>query len=87
MIGSVQDITEERRAEREIAAHVAVSDALAEWRSLEHGGPLLLRSLAEAIDFFVGILWVPVAETLVMREFWCSRTVDLQFSRRPGSHG
>ena len=43
MVGSVQDITEGRRAERVIAAHLAVANALSEWRTLEQGATGLLR--------------------------------------------
>jgi PAS domain S-box-containing protein len=79
MIGLVQDITEQRRAEREIAAHLAVSNALAGGRSLKETGPMLLRCLAEAIEFTVGILWVPLDDFLVVRDFWSSRTVEVDF--------
>ena len=48
VLGTVQDITDQRRAEREIAAHVAVEEALTEWESLGRGAEGLLRNLAEA---------------------------------------
>ena len=49
IVGSVQDITDRRRAERMIAAHVAVADALAVWQTFEQGATGLLRNLAEAL--------------------------------------
>jgi DNA-binding NarL/FixJ family response regulator len=77
MIGSVFDITDERRAEREIAAHVAVAHALAEWESLDQGAELLLRNLADAIGFEVGVLWLPADDVLVPRVLWHSAAVDV----------
>ena len=37
LLGGVQDITDQRHAEREMAAHLAVSEALSVWSSLEAG--------------------------------------------------
>jgi DNA-binding CsgD family transcriptional regulator len=76
MIGAVFDITDQRRAEREIAAHVAVSHALVEWRSLDHGARLLLRNLAEAIEYDCGVLWLPADGALTARVVWHSGTLD-----------
>jgi PAS domain S-box-containing protein len=70
LTGTVQDLTEQRRAERQIAAHVAVSQALSEWTSVERGAPRLLRGLAEALEFSIGVLWVPLGDVLVARAFW-----------------
>ncbi|MEA2193773.1 MAG: hypothetical protein QOG42_207, partial [Solirubrobacteraceae bacterium] len=36
-LGTLQDLTDRRRAEREIAAHVAVAEALVKWEGLESG--------------------------------------------------
>jgi PAS domain S-box-containing protein len=66
-VGSVQDLTEQRRAEREIAAHVAVAEGLAEWRGLEPSAQRLLARLAQALDCVGGVLWVPEGERLVPR--------------------
>jgi PAS domain S-box-containing protein len=70
LVGSVQDITEPRRAEREIAAHFAVAAALPDWDSLETGALRLLANLAQAMDYTVGILWVPQDDVLVARVVW-----------------
>jgi PAS domain S-box-containing protein len=77
LVGSVQDLTDARRANREIAAHVAVSEALAEWSSLEHGGAALLRRLGEAMEFEVGTLWVVEHDALAAHPFWHSPAVDV----------
>lgn len=76
IIGSVFDITEQRRAEREIAAHVAVAHALTEWDSFDQGAELLLRSLAEAIEFDCGFFWLPADGVLVARGFWHSAAIE-----------
>jgi PAS domain S-box-containing protein len=70
MIGTLQDITERRLAEREIAAHVAVSDALSTWEGMDPSGERLLRSLAEAMEFERGALLVPQGDALVVRAAW-----------------
>ncbi|MDX6647142.1 MAG: hypothetical protein QOK40_2869 [Miltoncostaeaceae bacterium] len=75
LVGVLQDVTDRRRAEREIAAHFAVSEALLEWETLERGGPRLLGNLAEAMDFEVGFLWVPLDDVLVARCTWRAPSV------------
>ncbi len=75
-LGSVQDITDEYSAEQELAAHFAASDALADWRSAEPGARRLLRDLAEALDFEVGVLWVPHGNVLISQVIWLAGTLD-----------
>jgi PAS domain S-box-containing protein len=77
LVGSVQDVTEQRRVAQEIAAHIAVSEALAAWESFEWGAQELLRRLGEAMEFGVGVLWLPDADTLVARVFWHAGSVDI----------
>ena len=77
LVGSVRDVTEERRAERELAAHLAVSEALAVWDSLEPGGERLLRDLAAALEFAVGALWLPRGSVLVARLFCTTGSVTV----------
>jgi PAS domain S-box-containing protein len=72
IIGPIQDVTEQRRAEREIAAHVAVAEALAGWESLELGAISLLEKLAGAMDFEAGVLWLPEDRVLTPRFIWRS---------------
>ena len=75
MVGAVQDITERRLAEREIAAHVAVSEALAEWDTFEQGAEGLLRSLATAMGCVGAVLWIPDGDVLVPRVLWHAASV------------
>jgi PAS domain S-box-containing protein len=70
VVGVVQDLTDRRSAEREIAAHVAVQEALAEWDALEPGARGLMARLAAAFDCDVGVFWVPADDVLVARVFW-----------------
>jgi PAS domain S-box-containing protein len=77
VVGALQDITEQRRAERQIAAHLAVSEALATWESLEQGAPDLLRRLGTAMDFEVGVLWLPEDRVLAPRFSWHSARTDV----------
>lgn len=70
MVGSVQDLTAERRAEREIASRFAVTSALAVWQTFEQGMTGLLRELAGAIGARAGSAWLPDGDVLAARVFW-----------------
>ena len=76
LVGVMQDVTEQRRAEREIAAHLAVSEALSGWASLEQGGERLLRQLGASLDFAVGALWLPQGDVLVPCIFWHTKSIE-----------
>jgi PAS domain S-box-containing protein len=76
ILGTVQDVTDQHRTEREIAAFVAVSVAIEEWESFDRGAENLLRTLAEAMDCVAGVLWLPDGEELVARVFWRKRNFD-----------
>jgi hypothetical protein len=58
------------QAEREVAAHIAVAEALAAWPRVENGFARLLGSLGEALDCEVGVLWVPRGDRLRPQAFW-----------------
>jgi DNA-binding NarL/FixJ family response regulator len=58
------------RAERELAAHIAVADALAVWEDTDNGFASLLSGLADSLGYVVAVLWVPRGERLVPRAFW-----------------
>jgi PAS domain S-box-containing protein len=77
IVGSVQDVTDRQRSERTIAAHLAVAEALSEWRTLEQGATGLLRNLAVALDCVAGVLWVPEGDVLVAQVVWRSGTLDV----------
>ena len=69
-VGYVQDITERRRAEREIESHTAVADALGRWESLGRSGTRLLQALGEAMGFAAGAIWLPEGDLLVVGVLW-----------------
>jgi PAS domain S-box-containing protein len=77
IVGSVQDITDWHRAERAIAAHLAVAEALADWPTFEQGTTGLLRNLAVALDCVAGVLWLPEGDVLVAHVIWRSGSVDI----------
>jgi PAS domain S-box-containing protein len=74
--GTVQDVTEQHQTELELAARFAVSDALSGWKPGAAGARRLVRDLAEALEFDLGVLWVPRGDVLVAWEVW----------QAPGSH-
>jgi PAS domain S-box-containing protein len=73
--GTIQDVTEQRQAERELAAHFAVSDALSNWERGASGAPRLVRDLAEAMEFEVGVMWVPRGDALAAWVIWQAPTL------------
>ena len=78
-IGSAQDVTEQRLAERELHARYAVSQALRDWEHLEEGTVDLLRRLGTALDYSLGSLWIWSDRHggLVCRSFWHLPGLDL----------
>lgn len=75
--GWAQDVTEQRSADRWLAAHAAVTDALTSWVSLDEGAAELLAAVARAIDFSAGILWLPQGDALVAAVLWHEEGVEL----------
>jgi DNA-binding CsgD family transcriptional regulator len=76
LVGSVRDVTDWWRSERQIAALVAVSESLGHWGTFEQGAADLLRNLAQALECSAGVLWVPGDDVLVPRAVWQSRTME-----------
>ena len=70
IVGAVQDVTLQRRLERRLAAHLAVTQALDEWVSLEQGAQGLLARLAQAMELAFAALWVPDGPALAVRAMW-----------------
>jgi PAS domain S-box-containing protein len=68
--GILQDVTEQRAAEQELAARFAVTDLLANWTGGETGLRRLLRDLGEPLDFEVGALWVRDGDARIVRATW-----------------
>jgi PAS domain S-box-containing protein len=75
IIGTVQDLTEQHQAERELAARFAVSAALSDWEPGGPGARRLVRDLAEALEFEVGVLLVPRGDVLVPSVVWQARAL------------
>jgi DNA-binding CsgD family transcriptional regulator len=76
--GVVQDVTEELLTERDLRAHYAVSLALREWESFEEGVMGLLRRMATALEYPLGVLWTLDArrERIVPRATWHAPDLD-----------
>jgi DNA-binding CsgD family transcriptional regulator len=70
MIGWVRDLTAEHSADLELAARMAVTEALASCSSFDDGGPGLLAALAEAMQAAVGVLWLRKSSVLVPSLTW-----------------
>ena len=70
IIGAVQDVTLQRRLDRTLAAHAAVTTALDSWTSLEQGAGDLLARLAATMEFAFGAFWLPDGSTLTARTTW-----------------
>ena len=70
LVGVTQDLTDRRDADREIAAHVALAEALVEWETFEAGARGLLAELGAALDCNAGIFWVPAGDVLEPRVLW-----------------
>jgi DNA-binding CsgD family transcriptional regulator len=64
------------QAEREVAAHIAVAEALAAWDGVDSGFARLLAGLGESLEFEVGVLWVPRGDRLRPRAFWQAAAGD-----------
>jgi PAS domain S-box-containing protein len=73
LVGTVQDVTDQRQAERELAARFAVSEALSDWEPGPRGARRLVRDLAEALEFDVGMMWIPRDDLLAAWVIWQAR--------------
>jgi DNA-binding CsgD family transcriptional regulator len=70
IVGSIQDVTVQRRLDRQLAAHVAVTQALDGWTGLESGAKGLLAGLANALELPFATFWVPDGDELVATVVW-----------------
>jgi PAS domain S-box-containing protein len=73
--GTVQDITDQHQAELELASRFAVSDALSGWKPGPLGARRLVGDLAEAMEFDLGVMWVPQDGALVAWAIWQARAL------------
>ena len=72
VFGTVQDITERKRAEHRLMAQHAVTQILAEAATLQEATPKILRAVCECLVWDVGALWRTDREAGVLRcvEVW-----------------
>lgn len=79
IVGSVQDLTIQRRLEREVAARVAVTEALDGWRTLEDSGPEMLGGIARVMGFAFGALWARDEQSFAVRAIWHAASDELEW--------
>jgi DNA-binding CsgD family transcriptional regulator len=77
VVGSVQDVTNERRLGRELAGRAAVSNALNDWKEFETGTRELLSGFATAMDLCFAVLWVPEHAVLTTKLIWHPQSAAL----------
>jgi DNA-binding CsgD family transcriptional regulator len=98
LLGTIQDISEQRRAEQEIRAYRAVTEALAKWGDFESSARRLLQGLAGPMGWKIGGLWhAGRGDGMACRVLWtepelaessfAKRTAELKFSTREGIPG
>ena len=76
--GIFRDMTEQKRAERHLRAQYAVIEALANSATIEGAASWVLRSVAEALQWQVGVMWIvdKMANELRCVDCWCAPDVD-----------
>ena len=79
MFGTVQDITERKRAEQRLLAQHTVTQILAEAATLEEATPKILRAVCECLVWDVGALWRTDREARVLRcvEIWHKESIEV----------
>jgi DNA-binding CsgD family transcriptional regulator len=78
IVGTVQDVTFERRMDQQLAAHHATTLALDDWTALVPGAVSLLRRLATAMELAFGAFWVPDGPLLNARATWHLASASLE---------
>jgi len=79
VFGTLQDITERKRAEQRLLVQHAVPQILAVAASLEDATPKILQAVCESLVWDVGALWRVDRETGVLRcvELWHTSAIDI----------
>ena len=79
MFGTVQDITERKRAEQRLMAQHTVTQMLAEAATLEEATPKILQAVCECLVWDLGALWSIDREAGVLRcvEVWHKESVEV----------
>ena len=78
MFGTVQDITERKRAEQRLVAQHTVTQILAEAATLEEATPKILQAVCECLVWDLGALWSLDRQAGVLRcvEVWHKASVE-----------
>jgi PAS domain S-box-containing protein len=76
VVGYVQDVTDQRRAQRQVLAYRAVTESLDGWETLAESGEELLAGMARALDAVAGTIWVNRREGLHPIAVWCSQEFE-----------
>ena len=78
MFGTVQDITERKRAEQRLVAQHTVTQILAEAVTLPEATPQILQAVCECLDWDLGALWSLDRQAGVLRcvEMWHKASVE-----------
>ena len=76
--GIFRDLTEQKRAERQLRAQYAVVEALANSSTIESAASWVLRAVAEALHWQVGVIWTvdKTANELRCVDCWCAPEID-----------
>ena len=79
VFGTVQDITERKRAEQRFMAQHTVTQILAEAATLDEATPKILRAVCECLVWDVGALWRTDREAGVLRcvEIWHKESLEV----------
>ncbi len=82
--GIFRDMTEQKRAERHLRAQYAVIEALANSSTIEGAASWVLRSVAEALHWQAGVMWIvdKTANELRCVDCWCTPEIDGDCSSR-----
>ncbi len=95
----LRDITEQKMAERRLAAQYAVAQVLAECITIQEATPEILRAVCESLGWQVGFLWQVDPEVAMLRcvEVWQASpdrfsqfvkvTLEMSFSKGVGLPG
>src|SRR5205823_11893886 len=78
MFGSVQDITERKRAEQRLVAQHTVTQVLAEAATLEEATPKILQAVCKCLVWDLGELWCTDRAAGVLRwvEVWHKESIE-----------
>src|SRR5215831_16665517 len=76
--GIFRDLTEQKRAERQLRAQYAVIEALASSSTVEDAASRVLHAVAEALHWQVGVMWIvdKTANELRCVDCWCAPDID-----------